>query len=56
MLHLCLQYQRTGATSTAQFGAQRFDNLDLNAFGGLGVAGSDAADEEGSFFQPFHCH
>ena len=56
MLRLRLQYQRTGATGTAQFGAQRFDNLDLNAFGGPGVAGSDAADEEGSFFQPFRRH
>ena len=52
MFRLCLQYQAAGATGTgtAQFGAQQFDNH--NAFGG--VAGSDVANEEGLFLEPFH--
>lgn len=49
MLRLRLQYQGAGAAGTAQFGAQQFDNL--NAFGG--AAGSDVANEEGLFLQPF---
>lgn len=49
MFRLRLQYQGAGATGAAQFDAQPFDNL--NAF--RGVAGSDVANEEGLFLEPF---
>ena len=44
MFHLCLRYQRASATGMVPFN-------NLNAFGG--AAGSDVANEEGLFLEPF---
>ena len=51
MFRLRLQYQGAGATGTAQYGAQQFDNL--NAFGGAAGTRGDVANEEGLFLEPF---
>ena len=48
MFRLRLQYQRAGDTGTAQFGAQRFDNLDVFE----GATGSDMANGD-LFLEPF---